>query len=66
MKLPKNRDTVYLVVRQQAQLEETVPIACFRTPERADEYAGACSQDFDDHNIKTFEFNVQAVIYYDE
>lgn len=66
MRLPKTRDTIYLVVRLTEPERWSVPIASFRTPERADEYAGACQQDFLDRGVPDHLFETQAVIYYDE
>lgn len=63
MKLPKNRDSVYLVVRTDAK--GVVPIAAFRTMDSADEYSGACEQEFIDRNIDEYDFKTLAVIYYD-
>jgi hypothetical protein len=64
MKLPKTRDTIYLVVRYCQ--DETEPIAAFRTLDRADEYAGSCQQEFVDRGVEGFVFDTQAVIYYNE
>jgi hypothetical protein len=64
MRLPKTRDTIYLVVRLAP--DDTTPIAAFRTPDRADEYAGACTQEFEERGYLNVFFEVQAVIYYDE
>jgi hypothetical protein len=66
MKLPKSRDIIYLVVRWSEDKETSAPIAVFRTPERADEYAGACDQEMADHGATEFLFTSQAVIYYNE
>lgn len=63
MKLPKNRDSVYLVVRSHNTT--LVPLAAFRTMDSADEYSGACEQEFIDLNIDEYDFKTLAVIYYD-
>lgn len=65
MKL-KNRSIIALVERVDNQTKHTVPIAAFRTPERADEYVGECQQKFDDLNIAGFTFRVGGIVYYDE
>jgi len=62
MKL-KNRSNLFLVVRESEDTE--IPIAGFLTMESADEYAGACQQDFEERNIDNFEFKVVPLIYYD-
>lgn len=62
MKL-KNRSNLYLVVREFD--DDEVPIAGFLTMESADEYAGACHQDFIDREIFDFKFKVVPLIYYD-
>ena len=43
-----------------------IPVAVFKTPEAADNYCGACQQDFLDRGITGFTFGTGAVIYYDE
>lgn len=63
MKL-KHRSNLFLVVRESDDTE--IPIAGFLTPERADEYAGVCQQEFDERNIDGYMFKVVPLIYYDE
>jgi len=62
MKL-KNRSNLFLVVRESDDTE--IPIAGFLTMESADEYAGTCTQDFEERNIDGFSFKVVPLIYYD-
>ena len=67
MKFPKNKDTVYAVVRSHVEDgADEVLIAILRTPEAADNFAGACQQEMLDKHISKFQFGVQAVVYYDE
>lgn len=64
MKL-KNRSNLFLVVREFRFNENETPIAAFLTLDSADEYAGACEQEYADNNIDGFEFKAVPVIYYD-
>lgn len=66
MKLPKNKTTLTVVYRRDFSSNEEVPIAIFRTPEAADNYAGACHQELIDRGFTNFVFGVGAIIYYDE
>ena len=62
MKL-KHRSNLFLVVREFE--DDEIPIAGFLTPESADEYAGACEQEFIDREVFGFKFKVVPLIYYD-
>lgn len=62
----KNRGTLFLTIRQDARNQSETPIAAFVTLERAEEYAGACLQEFLDKGITEFVFGTVPVIYYDE
>lgn len=66
MKLPKNKTTLALVWRRNNQDDTEVAVAAFRTPEAADNYAGACQQDLLDRGFTEFTFGVGALTYYDE
>lgn len=45
----------------------SIPIAAFRSINRADEYAGACQQDFKDNGLDDlYQFSTQLITYYDE
>lgn len=65
MKL-RNRDTLFLTIRKNANNNSEIPIAAFRTLERAEEYAGVCLQEFLDKGITEFVFGTVPVIAYDE
>ena len=62
MKL-KHRSNLFLVVREEEDTE--IPIAGFLTLESADEYSGACTQEFHDREIFEYKFKVVPLIYYD-
>jgi len=62
MKL-KNRSNLFLVVRESDDTE--IPIAGFLTLDSAEEYAGVCTQDFEERNIDGYTFKPVPVIYYD-
>jgi len=72
MKL-KNRSNLFLVVRDREGHETLlgtlhqveVPIASFLTLESADEYAGVCTQEYEERKIDGFSFKAVPVIYYD-
>jgi hypothetical protein len=71
MKLPKSRDIIYLVVRvphgtDHIVAHHEVPIAAFRTIDRASEYEGVCGQEFNDRKVMEYRFETRAIIYYDE
>lgn len=55
-----------MVYRMDNATGVEIPIAVFRTPEAADNYAGACQQAMLDKGFSEFTFGVGAVIYYDE
>lgn len=62
MKL-KNRSNLFLVVREWEKQE--CPIAAFLTLESADEYAGVCTQEYEELKLEGFVFKAVPVIYYD-
>ena len=64
--MPKNRDFLFLVIRQTKNETLVCPIAVFNSLEKAEEYAGQCTQEFEDKNIQFHEFLVKPVIYYNE
>lgn len=66
MKLPKNKTTLTGVFRRNNQDDTEITVAVFRTPEGADNYAGACQQDLLDRGFTEFTFGTGAVTYYDE
>lgn len=66
MKFPKNKTTLTMVYRLDDNTGIEIPVAVFKTPEAADNYCGACQQDFLDRGITGFTFGTGAVIYYDE
>lgn len=74
MKLPKNKDTLYIVERtiyldeDGKCVPQKVVIATFLTPEGADNFAGACEQEFLDQGYppQCFKFETGAVTYYGE
>jgi len=60
MKFPKNRATVYLVVRGNGEAFCGV----FATPEEADDYKGACEQEWLDKTGKYYPFFVRSSTFY--
>jgi hypothetical protein len=64
----KNKDTLYLVVRQDFKDYEASDVVCAitRTEERAIELCGQYRQEFLDRGITHYEFYVQGQTYYDE
>ena len=69
MKLPKTKTGLFLVIRYQLEhgtSEGGVPIGIFVTLEAAEDYAGACAQEFADKNIHTFDFYVSYTTFYNE
>lgn len=66
MKLPKNKTTLSVVYRMDHTDKTEIPIAVFRTPEAADNYAGACAQEMLDRGFLEFSFGVGGVTFYDE
>ena len=66
MKLPKTKTGLFLVSRGELNSEASVPIGIFVTLEAAEDYAGACLQDFTDSGITQFDFYVSYVTFYNE
>lgn len=74
--MPKNRATVYAVVRLPNGVEDAlekcsaadrpVLIGVYLTRTRAEEIAGKSSQQMKDLNIHGFNFDTQTVTYYEE
>lgn len=69
MKLPKHRANVYIVERRilnAATISYTV-VGVFPTAEGADNFAGACSQEFRERGFSDddFVFSVVLSTYYD-
>ncbi len=64
----KNKDTLYLVVRQDFMDYEADNVVCAitRTEERAVELCGQYRQEFLDRGITHYDFYVQGQTYYDE
>lgn len=60
----KNRDTLFVVIRVGDKQE--IPVAAFKTLERAEEYAGQCLQEFLDKRITEYVFGVTAMTFYNE
>lgn len=51
---------------QDNQDTERTPIGVFVTLEAAEDYAGACQQDFMDSGISAYDFYVSYVSFYNE
>ena len=66
MKLPKTKTGLFVVVRKELDTEVIVPIGIFVTLEAAEDYSGACLQDFTDSGITQFDFFVSYVTFYNE
>ena len=68
MKLPKNKSSVYAVVRYSGNLLPSVIIGVFLSMEAADNFAGACKQEWLDKGL--FEangiFGVELTTFYAE
>lgn len=65
MKKPKNKDFIFLVIRENSKTGEHTNIASFRLLEDAENYAGECCQTFLDKNITEYVFGVETVIWYE-
>jgi hypothetical protein len=66
MKKPKNKNYVFLVVRENNPFtQENTPIACFFSLDSAEEYAGKCTQEYLDRGYKDISFSTTPLIYYD-
>lgn len=59
MKLPKVRDNLFIVVR-----EDSVNIGAFSSIEDADNYAAACQQSFFEKTGLDVKFEVQMLSFY--
>lgn len=72
MKLPKHRSNIFLVERTVLYTPDAIPAFCvvgtFLTPEGADDFKGACIQDFVDRGIpeQCYSFRVGMSTYYDQ
>jgi len=69
MKLPKTKTGLFLVSRYQLEhgtQDGGVPIGIFVTLEAAEDYAGACAQEFTDKGIHVFDFYVSYTMFYNE
>lgn len=62
----KSRDTLFVVIRVNSDNGKEIPIAAFKTLQRAEEYAGQCLQEFLDKQITEYVFGVTSMTYYDE
>ena len=66
MKLPKTKSGMYVVERHINGETEGVPIAIFVNEASADDYAGACEQEFKDKGIYAYVFRTHYVTFYNE
>ena len=66
MKLPKSKTGLYVVERHINGETEGVPIAVWLTEESADNYAGACEQEFKEKGIYAYVFRTHYVTFYNE
>ena len=66
MKLPKTKTGLFLVSRTELETNFSVPIGIFVTLEAAEDYAGACQQEFTDSGISQYDFLVSYVTFYNE
>lgn len=75
MKYPKNRQTIYCVVRTEQDSDPdgglvfyTNPLECgsFRTYEAADNYKDVRIQNDIENKVRGYQYTVEASIYYDE
>jgi hypothetical protein len=68
--MPKNRQTIFCVVRNHFDNDELLHSLCISatlTLERAEELAGKYTQEVIDRDFQDiFNFEVQTVTYYDE
>ena len=66
MKLPKSKTGVFVVERHINGETDGVPIAVWLTEESADNYAGACEQEFKEKGIYAYVFRTHYVTFYNE
>jgi len=66
MKLPKSKTGMFLVERHINGRDEGTPIAIFVTEESADNYAGACEQEFKERGFLDYVFRAHYVTFYNE
>jgi len=66
MKLPKSKTGMFVVERHLNGENDGCPIAIFLTEESADNYAGACEQEFKEKGILTYVFRAHYVTFYNE
>ena len=57
---------MYIVERHINGETEGVPIAGFATEQSADNYAGACEQEFKDKGIYAYVFRTHYLTFYNE
>lgn len=64
----KNKDTLYMVVRDDLESDHRDLVVCAitRTEERARELCGQFQQEMYDRKIRFYDFFVQGQIFYDE
>lgn len=62
----KTKTYLFVVERHEMASQEGVPIAIFVTEESADNYAGACEQEFKDKGILAYRFKTHSVMFYNE
>jgi len=64
----KNKDTLYMVMREDLEDYDSQVVCCAitRTHEKALELCGQFQQEFIDRNIRFYDFFVQGQIFYDE
>lgn len=66
MKLPKNKTNVYAVVRYGGSLLPVALIGVFANNEDADDFAGACKQEWIDKGLSDVDvsFRVELTTFY--
>jgi len=66
MKLPKTKTGLCIVMRHLIGEDDGMPVGIFATPEAADDYAGACGQEFKDKGITAYTFRPIYTMFYNE
>ena len=66
MKLPKSKTGLFVVERHLNGEDDGCPIAVWLTEESADNYAGACEQEFKEKGIYAYNFRTHYVTFYNE
>lgn len=66
MKLPKTKTGLYVVGRYELGANEGIPVGIFATEEGANNYTGACEQEFLDKGITAYSFRYTYVMFYNE